>query len=102
MPHLYCPCGYRLDRSSDGRSLKSPLLRLFISIRWMTSVTIDDKICNACRGSYYTWRKKNGEFDAVFSLIEENFPDDDDDNVHSVRLLSILLLNRRYRCFLRR
>jgi hypothetical protein len=75
MPHYYCPCGSVVAEGSSARSLKSPCLRLFMSIRTMKCVSPEDKVCNACRGAYYTWKNKNSEFNNIFSRIEQELSD---------------------------
>ncbi|CAF1510996.1 unnamed protein product [Rotaria magnacalcarata] len=51
-----CPCGARVDRSSCVRPLKSPCLRMFMSIRPLKSLSNDQKVCNVCRHSYIKWK----------------------------------------------
>ena len=76
MPFQYCPCGKRLERSSVGRPLKLPSLRLFLSIRMMEPISTDAKICGLCLGLYYDW-KRNSDFDNVLSRIDEDVSYDD-------------------------
>lgn len=83
MPYQ-CPCGKRLQRSSCGRPLKSPCLRLFLSIRTLEPVSVDAKICGSCRGAYYDWKRRNPEFDGILSTIDGEMSYDDDDDVSVV------------------
>ena len=89
MPFQYCPCGKRLERSSVGRPLKLPSLRLFLSIRMMEPISTDAKICGSCRGLYYDWKRRNSDFDNVLSRIDEDVSYDD--NVESEVNESLLL-----------
>ena len=75
MPHYYCPCGSVVTEGAAGKSLKSPCLRLFISIRTMKSISPEAKVCNSCRGAYYTWRNSNSEFNNIFFLVEQELSD---------------------------
>ena len=75
MPHDYCPCGALLTGCSTVRSLKPVCLRLFMSIRTMKYVSPEQKLCNACRTSYYVWKNKNPEFGKIFSRLEEELSD---------------------------
>ncbi|CAF1405012.1 unnamed protein product [Rotaria magnacalcarata] len=77
MPHEYCPCGLVLYRSSTVRPLKTPCLRLFMSIRTMKTVTPEIKICNACRTAYYDWKSRYPEFGNIFRRIEEELAEPD-------------------------
>ena len=70
MPHYKCPCGYRFDRASDGRSCGSLRLQLFISIRTMVTVFHDSRICGACQESFYTWKKTNPHLERMLKGIE--------------------------------
>ena len=56
------------------RPMKSVCLRLFISIRTMKSVIPEEKVCDACRTTYYVWKNNNAEFGNLFSRIEEELP----------------------------
>ncbi|CAF4038104.1 unnamed protein product [Rotaria magnacalcarata] len=80
MPHEYCPCGLVLYRSSTVRPLKTPCLRLFMSIRTMKTVTPETKICNACRTAYYDWKSRYPEFGNIFRRIEEELAEPDFDD----------------------
>ncbi len=71
MPHHYCPCGFRLGGISSARSLKSPCLRLFVSIKTMQVVSAETKVCDSCRSAYYGWKKQNLEFGDLLSRIEQ-------------------------------
>jgi hypothetical protein len=75
MPHYYCPCGSVLVGGSFTRSLKSPCLRLFISIRTTKYISPEEKVCDSCRGAYYSWKKMNSEFGNIFSRIEQEILD---------------------------
>lgn len=70
MPHSYCPCGVLLSQCSTVRPLKSPCLRLFVSIKTAKCVTPETKICNACRTAYYTWKNNYPEFGNILTRIE--------------------------------
>ena len=65
-----CPCGSRLDRSSSVRSLKSPCLCMFMSIRTMKSLTSETKVFNACRMQYKKWKNENAEFATILNQLE--------------------------------
>ncbi|CAF3030011.1 unnamed protein product [Rotaria socialis] len=67
-----CPCGARLDRSSCVRPLKSPCLRMFMSIRTLKSLSNDQKVCNVCRHSYIKWKSENSEFSAMLDHFEND------------------------------
>ena len=86
MPHDFCPCGTLLSRTSAVRKLKSPSLRLFISIRTMKSVSSETKVCNACRTAYYDWKSKNAEFGDILSRIDNELLEsvDMDEDTNSV------------------
>ena len=71
MPHEYCPCGFLLSRSSTVRPLKTPCLRLFMSIRTMKVISPETKVCNTCRTAYYDWKRRCPEFGNIFTRIEE-------------------------------
>ncbi|CAF3738236.1 unnamed protein product [Rotaria socialis] len=84
MPQYYCPCGSILNPNSTVRFLKSPSLRLFVSIRTMKSASPETKVCNVCRTAYYTWKSNNAEFGNIFSRIEEETTDVEEMiNMHS-------------------
>ena len=70
MPHSYCPCGVLLSQCSTVRLLKSPYLRLFISIKTTKFVTPETKICNTCRTSYYTWKNNYPDFQNILTRTE--------------------------------
>ena len=74
-----CPCGIRLNRSSATRPLKSPCLRMFMSIRMMKSLTSEMKVCNVCRILYRKWKQENPEFRNILNLLETD-RDEFDDN----------------------
>ena len=59
-----------------ARAVKSPCLRLFISIKTMQSVSPDTKVCDSCRAAYYGWKKNNQDFGDILSRIEEEVSDD--------------------------
>lgn len=82
MPHYYCPCGSRLERVSTAYSLKSPCLRLFLSIKTMQPVSAETKICNPCRVAYYKWKKNNPDFGDVLSRIEQEVSDHVENDVN--------------------
>jgi len=86
-----CPCGARLDRSSAIRSLKSPGLRMFMSIRTMTSLTSDNKVCNICRHLYTKWKKENPEFSPIITCLDGDMDDDSDVDDISVNILFVCL-----------
>ncbi|CAF4765757.1 unnamed protein product, partial [Rotaria magnacalcarata] len=67
-----CPCGARLDRSSCVRPLKSPCLRMFMSIRTLISLSNDQKVCNVCRHLYIKWKSENSEFSAMLDHFEND------------------------------
>ncbi|CAF1025014.1 unnamed protein product [Rotaria magnacalcarata] len=67
-----CPCGARLDRSSCVRPLKSPCLRIFMSIRTLKSLSSDQKVCNVCRHSYIKCKSENSEFSAMLDHFEND------------------------------
>ncbi|CAF5076159.1 unnamed protein product [Rotaria magnacalcarata] len=67
-----CPCGARLDRSSCVRPLKSPCLRMFMSIRTLKSLSNDQKVCNVCRHLYIKWKSENSEFSAMLDHFEND------------------------------
>ena len=71
MPHYYCPCGSLLVGGTFTRSLKSPCLRLFISIRTMKYISSEEKVCDSCRGAYYTWKNNNSEFGSILARVEQ-------------------------------
>ncbi len=75
MPHYYCPCGSLIERVGTGRPLKSPCLRLFVSIRTLKSLSPDTKVCNACRAAYYVWKKANTKFENILSRVEHQLSD---------------------------
>ena len=94
MPHHYCPCGAVLASGTTLRLLKSPCLRLFISIRTMKSVTSDTSVCNACRAAYYRWKNNNPDFGEVFSRVEKELLDVDalvDSDSVNKRIVSFLI-----------
>ena len=78
-----CPCGTRLDRSSATRSLKSPCLRMFLSIRSMKSLANDSKVCNVCRHLYNKWKNETSEFSSILTRLEHDMmvENDNDDSV---------------------
>jgi hypothetical protein len=86
MPHDYCPCGSLLSRTSTVRTLKSPSLRLFTSIRTMKSVSFETKVCNACRTAYYDWKSNNSEFGDILSRFDNELLEsvDIDEDTNSV------------------
>ncbi|CAF1642473.1 unnamed protein product [Rotaria magnacalcarata] len=67
-----CPCGARLDRSSCVRPLKSPCLRMFMSIRTLKSLSNDQKVCNACRHLCIKWKSENSEFSPMLDHFEND------------------------------
>ena len=83
-----CPCGIRFDRTSAIRSLKSPCLRMFISIRTMKSLTNETKVCNICRLQYTRWKKENLEFGTILTSLESGLNDEDDSDNNSVNIFT--------------
>ena len=77
MPHQYCRCGALLPSGATIRSLKSPCLRLFMSIRTMKPVATETKVGSNCRTLYYTWKNNNPEFGDIFSRVERELSDVD-------------------------
>ena len=75
MPHYYCPCGSVVAGGSAERTLKCSTVRSFISIRTMQSISPEAKVCNTCRGAYYTWKNNNPEFGDIFSRVEQESSD---------------------------
>lgn len=84
MSDRLCPCGARLDRSSTTRSLKCNGMRMFISMRTMTSWPVGTKVCNVCRLSYARWKRENSEFSGFIKLLEGDDPDGNDNENISV------------------
>jgi hypothetical protein len=83
MPHYYCPCGSLLERISSARSLRSPCLRLFVSIKTMQVVSSETKVCESCRGAYYSWKQNNPEFAEILSRVEQEVSNDVEVDVNS-------------------
>ena len=101
MPHDYCPCGSLLSRTSTVRTLKSPSLRLFISIRTMKSVSSETKVCNACRTAYYGWKSNNAEFGDILSRIDNELLEsvEIDEDTNSVNINHCFGSNIQYILF---
>ncbi len=93
MNDRYCPCGTRLDRTSAIRPLKSPCLRMFMSIRTMKSLTIDTKICNPCRMEFIKWKKENSEFEMILNRVESDMADGNSFDNNSVNSFAFFHLN---------
>lgn len=74
-----CPCGARLDRSTCIRPLKTPGLRMFMSIRSLKSLTSDHKVCNVCRHLYSKWKSENLDFSSILDRLESDSITSDDD-----------------------
>ena len=83
-----CPCGVRLNRSSAVRPLKSPCLRMFMSMRTMKSLTSEAKICNVCRMLYKKWKNENSEFSSILTRLEHDMMVENDDDDNSVFVFS--------------
>ena len=83
MPHRHYPCGSLLKPKATFRSLSSPTLRLFVSIRTAKSVSVATKICNSCRHSFYTWKHANPDFGDILSTIESRYQDNADTDMHT-------------------
>ena len=77
-----CPCGARFDRSSSVRPLRSPSLRMFISIRTLKSLSSDRKVCNVCRHLYDKWKRENLEFSSILDRLENDIVVNDDDQTN--------------------
>ncbi len=90
MDDRFCPCGVCLDRSSASRPLKSPCLRMFMSIRTMKSLAIDSKVCNVCRHLYNKWKKENSEFSGILTHLESGMSDINDIDDNSVNIFSFV------------
>jgi NMD protein affecting ribosome stability and mRNA decay len=86
-----CSCGARLNRISTVRSLNSPCLRMFMSIRTMTSLPSDGKVCNACRHLYHKWKKENPEFSVILTRLEGSMGDTNDIDDNSVNIFFVCL-----------
>ena len=92
MNDRYCPCGTRLDRTSAIRPLKSPCLRMFMSIRTMKCLTSDTKICNSCRMEFVNWKKENSEFKIILNRVEYDMVSGDNFDNNSVNILAFFIL----------
>ena len=86
MNDRHCPCGARLDRSSSVRPLKSPCLRMLMSMRTMKSLTSQTMVCNVCRHSYDKWKKENNEFSTILTFLETNMVEVNEDSLNSVNM----------------
>ena len=85
MSDRFCPCGARLNRSSSVRSLGSPFLRMFMSIRTMKSLSSTTRVCNICRHLYKKWRRENPEFNDVLGYMESGDSEIEGSDTNSVR-----------------
>ncbi|CAF4568929.1 unnamed protein product [Rotaria socialis] len=84
------PCGARLDCSSCVRPLKSPCLRMFMSIRTLKSLSTDQNVCNVCRHSYIKWKSENSAFSAMLDHFENDIVViNDDANSDSYELMDV-------------
>ena len=93
MDDRYCLCGSRLDRSSSVRPLKSPCMRMFMSIRTLKSVASDAKICNVCRHLYNKWKNENSEFGTILSRLESDMVDTNSFGDDSVNIFAFCSFN---------
>ena len=89
MLHYYCPCEAILNPNSTIRFLKLSSPRLFISNRTMRFVSLEAKVCNACRTAYYTWKSNNTEFGNIFSRIEQK-------TIDAEEIINMNLVNRDF------
>ncbi|CAM4955870.1 unnamed protein product [Rotaria socialis] len=84
------PCGAHLDCSSCVRPLKSPCLRMFMSIRTLKSLSTDQNVCNVCRHSYIKWKSENSAFSAMLDHFENDIVViNDDANSDSYELMDV-------------
>ncbi|CAF2181319.1 unnamed protein product, partial [Rotaria magnacalcarata] len=67
-----CLCGTRLDHSPCVRPLKSPCLRMCMSIRTLKSLSNDQKVPNVCRHLYMKWKSENSEFSSMLDHFEND------------------------------
>ena len=44
----------------------------------MKNISNDTKVCESCRGAYYSWKRSSSEFGDLFSKIELEMSDDID------------------------
>lgn len=92
MSDRLCPCGARLDRSSTSRPLKSAGLRMFMSIRTMLPLSVDNKVCNVCRHLYAKWKRENAEFSWFITQLEGESDGGDEIVCISVSFFSVFSL----------
>ncbi len=55
-----------------------------MSIKTMQVVSSETKVCESCRGAYYSWKKKNPEFSEILSQIEQEVSNDVDSSAVNI------------------